>query len=95
MPAPSVVTTPVGEWTLVVSNVTSATIHVLKRNASVTGYAQTYRPTGDAAPTLITEGVGFKDAFYAGAPVAIDLYVWAHGTAGESGQVRVDTMDPP
>jgi len=75
-------------WTKVATNVTSGTIS--KQINSPAKYVQTYKLTGEAAPTDDDEaGPLFSCADYAiiNHSVAIDVYVKAITTAGA---VRVD-----
>lgn len=79
---------PAGEWTIVATNVTVGQIHMITLTPGL--YQQTYRDTGEAAPTLESDGV---PAFPGGEPLAIsadapiDVYIWPKGAAG---RVRVD-----
>lgn len=75
-------------WTKVATNVQTGFVHKVSHAPNT--YLQTYRDTGDAAPTLRTDGVELfaesvtEDIF---AIAGIDVYVWADGDAGK---VRVD-----
>jgi len=76
-----------GVYTKIATNVTSGIVHKL-----LTGpvYKQTYRLTGQAAPTLETEAaLMFENSMSEeiSADAAIDVYVWCIGAAGK---VRVD-----
>ena len=92
MPAPAVKPTTADQWTPVAIDVLTGQVH---RMVSGPVYLQTYRPTGDPAPTLRAEGV---PAFIAGAPEniisnePIDVYIWSDDTGREdpNGSVRVD-----
>jgi len=75
---------PEGEWTLVATNETAGVIHALKDEAK---YLQTYRDTGEAAPTTIDEGARFEGQLNISASAGIDVYIWCQVTAGK---VRVD-----
>lgn len=77
-----------GAWRLVATNVTSGIIH--KLDVSPSRYLQTYRLTGEAAPTDINEGAilfenGSSESIESSDP--IDVYVWAKDA---DGSVRVD-----
>jgi hypothetical protein len=85
--APAMVTCTKDTWVKVAESVTAATIDMI--NGSPTAYLSTWRSTGEAAPTLASEGVSmFGESFQAvvQAGAAIDVYVMALGSAG---QVRV------
>lgn len=74
-----------GSWVKVATNVTAGVIHVLKFDAM---YQQTYRLTGDPAPTLQTEGSQMsRDGAEISALVGIDVYIWC---SSADGKVRVD-----
>lgn len=87
MPAPAFITTTADTWEPVALNVIDGQVH---RITSGRTYLQTYRPQGEAAPTLRTEGI---PAFLGGAPERIlsnepiDVYIW---TDDNDGEVRVD-----
>lgn len=84
---PSIVSCPVDAWTKVATNVTAGMIYV-KNSGPI--YLQSWRETGEAAPTLESEGVGM-DETEAGNEIkidrAIDVYVMCLNAAGS---VRVD-----
>jgi hypothetical protein len=76
-------------WTKVATNVQTGFIQQV--SGAPNGYLQTYRDTGDAAPTLETQGVvAFEKDITEpiSATAGIDVYIWAHRAAGS---VRVDT----
>jgi hypothetical protein len=85
MPDPVIVPCPKGEWTKIATNVTQGNVHLIDTRAT---YLQTYRETGEAAPTEVVEGVSIPRP---GAPIAavsgIDVYIWCERAAGS---VRVD-----
>lgn len=88
MTNPLIVACPADEWTKIATDVTSGNVHRILKNPDV--YLQTYRDTGDAAPTTTVEGVPvFVGAGSAeiSASVGIDVYIYA---AGAAGSVRVD-----
>lgn len=89
MANPSTVACPAGQWTKVATNVNSGVLW--KKSSKPFGYWYTYRETGQAAPTLFSEGVPIfrgpnKDSEIINAS-AIDIYIWAKALAGS---VRVD-----
>lgn len=78
-----------GQWIKVATAVTSGVVH--KHETIAAQYLQTYKLTGEAAPTLITEGVrAFEGKLIEeiGHSVAIDVYIWVVGDI--DGRVRVD-----
>ena len=85
MADPVITACPVDVCTLVATNQTSGVIHILKTYPDK--YLQTYRDTTNPAPTLISEGVPFKNSLQISASAGIDVYVWCRGKAGS---VRVD-----
>lgn len=86
MANPAVTACAKDAWTKVATNVTAGKVHIL--NKAPSQYAQTYRLTGETAPTTLAEAVVMTDAtFTISAAAAIDVYVYAYGVAGS---VRVD-----
>lgn len=86
MANPAVVVCAANQWTKVATSVTSGQLHLLSRAPSQ--YSHTYRDTGQAAPTDLSEAVVIdRVSIPISAPVNIDVYVYAHGVAGN---VRVD-----
>ena len=88
MSNPVIISCSEGEWTKVATNVTTGNIRKISFTPEI--YLQTYRLTGEAAPTLEDEGCRlFQDFVDEGisATEGIDIYVW---TKGEDGVVRVD-----
>ena len=80
-----------GAWTKVATSVASGQVHTLITVGSggeSLVYLQTYRTTGGAAPTLLTEGAPLSELC---TPIQssfdIDIYIWCMGAAGS---VRVD-----
>jgi hypothetical protein len=79
---------PKGSWIKVATAVTTGTLH---RKDNTPTYKQTYRLTGEAAPTLEAEGVLMfvddpeKEIISHNAP--IDVYVWC---VNADGKLRVD-----
>jgi hypothetical protein len=75
------------QWTLVASNVTEGQLH---RKITTPVYLQTYRDTGESAPTLRSEGTPIflgTDHAPISASAEIDVYIWCDDVAGA---VRAD-----
>lgn len=88
MPNPVFVNCPKNVWTKVATNVNAGFIH--KVYLIPYSYLQTYRLTGEAAPTLKSDGVmAFEHSITEeiSATAGIDVYLYPI-TAG--GRVRVD-----
>ena len=85
MADPVLVPCPEGQWTKVATNKTTGTIHVI--STAPNKYLQTYRDTGEAAPTTIEEAVPFDSFLQISASAGIDVYVCASGKAGK---IRAD-----
>jgi hypothetical protein len=88
MATPVIETVTKDQWTKVATNVETGFIHKMSHAPNV--YLQTYRDTGDAPPTLRTEGVvAFEDSLTEPiiAVAGIDVYLWVDKV---DGQVRVD-----
>lgn len=86
MANPVITACPVNVWTKVATNVTSGQIHIKDTRPGV--YLHTYRTSGEAAPTLQTEGVAIPGpSIPIQATAGIDIYIWPTGVAGS---VRVD-----
>ena len=87
MADPVMVPCPANTWTLVAEKVTTGLIH---RKLSLPMYLQTYRDTGELAPTTRDEGVPVfvnSNTAIISAVTNIDVYLWAIDKPGE---VRVD-----
>jgi len=89
MPNPVIIIiTPADTWQKVATNVIEGFVHVIGGPAR---YVQTYRLTGEAAPTDTEEGVSFDasgtEPIKANSGLAIDVYVQSLRIPGE---VRVD-----
>lgn len=87
MANPVTVDCPQDTWTIVAQNVTAGQIKMLTKGPV---YLETYRMTGEDAPTESSEGVAIFLDTYAeviSASAAIDVYVMARGSAGK---VRAD-----
>lgn len=86
MANPAVTACTKDAWTKVATSVTSGQVHILSKAPSQ--YAQTYRVTGDPAPTTLAEAVVLTEI---STPISsssnIDVYIYAFGAAGS---VRVD-----
>lgn len=75
-------------WTKVATNVVSGQLH--KASKDPERYLQTYRQTGDVAPTLESEGVPAfvnSDTEEISAGEGIDVYIYA---VSNTGNVRAD-----
>lgn len=85
MANPAIVACAADAWTKVATNVTTGMVHVKMSRPS---YSQTYRLTGEAAPTDLTDAIPLPDGSHAiSATAGIDVYIWSHQYAGA---VRVD-----
>ena len=88
MANPEVIPCPKDDWTKIATNVTTGQVHKLLKDPGI--YLFTYRDTGDAAPTDLSDAVPLFDE---GNQVqisnisGIDIYVYTKGAAGS---VRVD-----
>ena len=72
-------------WTKVATDQTSGVVHILSSKPNV--YLQTYRDTGEAAPTGKTGAVQFDSPLCISSSLGIDVYVQPVSAAGS---VRVD-----
>lgn len=80
MADPVVVPCPADVWTLVATNQTTGVIHVLDTSPGL--YLQTYRDTGNPAPTTKAGAVPFEKVLQISASAGIDVYVQPVGKAG-------------
>ena len=89
MANPVIIECPAGVWTLVASNVTAGRIKMA--STAPNAYLETYRMTGNPAPTDQSEGVPAFPFDGATADIeaaaAIDVYIMA---VGKDGKVRAD-----
>jgi len=88
MANPTTVSCTQNTWVKVATNVKTGMIH--KRTKKRSTYLQTYRLTGEAAPTNRNEGIeAFSKcgSISIGSDVEIDVYIMCLGTTGS---VRVD-----
>lgn len=86
MADPVFIDIPKDGWEKVAEDVLTGTIWIIDSEPGL--YWQTYRMTGNDAPTEREEGVRIECGSMAiGALAAIDVYIWAHG---KDGRVRVD-----
>jgi len=88
MPNPVFANCPKDVWTKVATNVATGIIHQV--DLTPYEYLQTYRLTGEAAPTLKTDGVpafenNRREVIFA--TVNIDVYLFS---ITDAGKVRVD-----
>jgi len=85
---PLIVVCAKNAWTKVATDVISGSVH--KKSYEPQEYLQTYRVTGNAAPTVLTDGIwAFKnnEPEAISATSGIDVYIYALTSAGS---VRVD-----
>ncbi len=88
MTAPSVHTITADTWVKVATNITTCVIWKMSSKPNV--YMQTYRMTGGAAPTDLSDAVPIFqgiDYMTITAAAAIDVYIYAKNV---NGKVRVD-----
>jgi hypothetical protein len=76
---PTTISLTADTWTKVATDVTHGQVWVVTQN---TKYVHTYRLTGGAAPTDLTDAVVLSIMAEIGASVGIDVYVRAIGVAG-------------
>lgn len=87
MANPNIVTCTLATWVKVATNVNAAVIH---RKLTGPRYYHTYRLTGAAAPSDLSDAVpAFTDGdvLQYEHPAGIDIYIY---TTGKAGSVRVD-----
>jgi len=86
MANPVVVSLPKDVWTIVALAKTSGQVHIMSSKPNV--YFQTYRVTGDPAPTDLSDAVAMRSLSETiSAATAIDVYIQPSKHAGV---VRVD-----
>ena len=86
MADPEVIKCDADAWTKVATDVTTGNIWIL--NTSPDAYLQTYRDTGEDAPSDNSDAVSVSDrSIPIAAEAGIDVYIKA---VGKDGQVRVD-----
>lgn len=85
MADPVVVPCPADAWTKVATDVLTGVVHIRSNTPSL--YLQTYRGTGEAAPTAKDDAVPFTEPLIISASAGIDVYVQPLDAAGS---VRVD-----
>ena len=85
MADPAIKACPADQWTKVATNVTTGIIHITETAPNV--YLQTYRDTGEAAPTDKDDAVPFDTPLLISSSAGIDVYIQPVSKAGE---VRVD-----
>jgi len=89
MANPEVIDIAKNQWVNVATNVFTGTISIKDTRPT---YSQTYRLTGESAPTSKDEGVRmFANSIneQISSSVGIDVYIWADNKTYD-GQVRVD-----
>jgi hypothetical protein len=85
MADPAIVACAAGAWTKVATNVTAGVIWAKDNPGQM---LQTYRKTGEAAPTLINEGMPLQiPGQEISSLTGVDVYIWAKENAGS---VRID-----
>lgn len=100
MENPNVISLPEWEWTKIATNVIMGTIH---RLSTTVYYYQTFRKTGEAAPTVPTIGTIPNEAVKIfeqkseediESPAAVDVYIMTmnndEDNDDDSGKIRVD-----
>lgn len=88
MANPVIITLDADTWTKIASNVTAGQVKKLDTRPNM--YLETYRTTGDPAPTDLSEGVPCFVGRYneeISSAAGIDVYMMA---VGHNGKVRVD-----
>lgn len=86
MANPAIIACPANAWTKVATNVQVGNVWLM--NTDPGAYLQTYRLTGEAAPTEKSEGVRVERPGMAiDSSPGIDVYIYA---IGQAGSVRVD-----
>ena len=88
MANPVIISLDADTWTKVASNVTGGQVKKLDTRPNL--YLETYRTSGDPAPTDLSEGVPCFVGRYSeeiSASAGIDVYIMA---VGQNGRVRVD-----
>lgn len=81
---PIPVVCPADEWTKVATDVTAGSINRMSKKPNL--YLQTWRATGEAAPTDDSEGIPIFQIVGDNkieAVAAIDVYIWPRGAAGK------------
>lgn len=85
MADPTIASLTANTWNLVATSVSAGFIWIRKTDVQ---YLQTYRNTGNPAPTLKTEGA---PVYLPGAPISanvpIDVYIYP---VDDDGEVRID-----
>lgn len=85
MANPVVVQCAADTWVKVATNVNTGIIHIVSRRPNV--YFQTYRDTGEVAPTTLEGAISFKTPLLISSSIEIDVYIHARK---KNGSVRVD-----
>ncbi len=87
MSNPVFIDCPAGAWTPIAIAVVTGFVH--RKDHSPT-YLQTFKQTGEAAPTLLSDGVGLfleSNVEEISSNSLVDVYVWCVGAAG---RIRAD-----
>jgi hypothetical protein len=88
---PSIKTLDAGEWVKIADNAKDVEVFKKDNSKDKPGYYWTYRPTGDPAPTSLSEGLAMTTPSMRHVyETAIDLYYWAENF---DGRLRVDVRD--
>lgn len=88
MADPIIVQCPANTWTKVATNQTTGVIYAIHPDPlKPIDYKQTYRATGGAAPTDLTDAVDMESPLYISAGAGVDVYIWP---TIEKGSVRTD-----
>ena len=87
MADPAFVNCSAGQWTKIATSITAGRLHIVSNAPRL--YSQTYRATGNPAPTVLEgEGVPFDSMLDISSSTPIDVYVWC---VEKAGRVRLDT----
>ena len=88
MADPEIISCPKDVWTKIATNVTTGQVHKMLKAPAV--YLQTYRETGNSAPTDLSDSVPLfvgESQVPISSISGIDVYVYP---VGKAGSVRVD-----
>lgn len=85
MADPVVVACPADVWTKVATDVLTGVVHIRSNGPRL--YLQTYRDTGETAPTSKADAVPFDEPLIISDSAGIDVYVQP---VKKAGSVRVD-----
>ncbi len=88
MTNPATVTLAGGAWVKVLTNVKMGQVWIKKRLSA--DYQQTYRDTGDPAPTDLTDAVDFDKSGHMPVQSSVPIDVYVYNPDSEDGEARVD-----